>query len=218
MGTIPSQITNLTIVYSTVYSDTDQRKYQSSASLAFVHKNGTCICLSLQAFTHWNRDKVYEQFSLQPAHPCFKIDQVGSSRKFSYMSPVYMVITSENKKMIWKVVFKISTYVTKTRALWRHFYGSNADIWQENEKWNKTPKWNKTHLYIFLLAITKTLYDLRQYQSHRGIRESEKYVPNVHDNARNKWRAWSRTCTRRIQTLANDVLIRYSHAKNTLVV
>ena len=31
-----SQITSLTIVYSTVYPDADQRKYQSSASLAFV--------------------------------------------------------------------------------------------------------------------------------------------------------------------------------------
>ena len=36
MGTIVSQITSLTIVYSTVYSDADQRKPQSSASLAFV--------------------------------------------------------------------------------------------------------------------------------------------------------------------------------------
>ena len=36
MTTIASQITSLTIVYSIVYSDTDQRKYQSSASLAFV--------------------------------------------------------------------------------------------------------------------------------------------------------------------------------------
>ena len=36
MGTIASQITSLTIVYSTVYSDADQRKQQSSASLAFV--------------------------------------------------------------------------------------------------------------------------------------------------------------------------------------
>ena len=36
MGAIDSQITSLTIVYSTVYSDPDQRKYQSSASLAFV--------------------------------------------------------------------------------------------------------------------------------------------------------------------------------------
>ena len=36
MGTIASQITSLTTVYSTVYSDADRRKYQSSASLAFV--------------------------------------------------------------------------------------------------------------------------------------------------------------------------------------
>ena len=36
MGAMASQITNLTIVYSTVYSSTDQRKHQSSASLAFV--------------------------------------------------------------------------------------------------------------------------------------------------------------------------------------
>ena len=36
MGTIASQITSLTIVYSTVYSDADQSKHHSSASLAFV--------------------------------------------------------------------------------------------------------------------------------------------------------------------------------------
>ena len=33
MGAIASQITSLTIVYSAVYSDADQRKHQSSASL-----------------------------------------------------------------------------------------------------------------------------------------------------------------------------------------
>ena len=36
MGAIASQITSLIIVYSAVYSDADQRKHQSSASLAFV--------------------------------------------------------------------------------------------------------------------------------------------------------------------------------------
>ena len=36
MGTIVFQITSLTIVFSTVYLDADQRKHQSSASLAFV--------------------------------------------------------------------------------------------------------------------------------------------------------------------------------------
>ena len=36
MGTMASQITSLTIVYLIVYSDAEQRKHQSSASLAFV--------------------------------------------------------------------------------------------------------------------------------------------------------------------------------------
>ena len=36
MGAIASQITSFTIVFSTVYSDADQRKHQSSAPLAFV--------------------------------------------------------------------------------------------------------------------------------------------------------------------------------------
>ena len=36
MTTMASQITYLEVVYLTVYSDADQRKHQSSASLAFV--------------------------------------------------------------------------------------------------------------------------------------------------------------------------------------
>ena len=36
MATMASQSNSLTVVYSTVYSDADQRKHQSSASLAFV--------------------------------------------------------------------------------------------------------------------------------------------------------------------------------------
>ena len=36
MGAIVSQITSLVTVYSTVYSDADQSKHQSSSSLAFV--------------------------------------------------------------------------------------------------------------------------------------------------------------------------------------
>ena len=36
MSSMASQITSLTIIYSTVYSGTDQRKHQSSALLAFV--------------------------------------------------------------------------------------------------------------------------------------------------------------------------------------
>ena len=36
MGAMASQITSLTIVYSSVYLGADERKHQSSASLAFV--------------------------------------------------------------------------------------------------------------------------------------------------------------------------------------
>ena len=36
MSMMVSQITSLTIVYSTIYSGADQGKHQSSASLAFV--------------------------------------------------------------------------------------------------------------------------------------------------------------------------------------
>ena len=38
MGAMASQITSLTIVYSTVYSGADERKHQSSASLVYVRK------------------------------------------------------------------------------------------------------------------------------------------------------------------------------------
>ena len=36
MGSMASQITSLTIVYSTIYSGADQRKHRGSTSLAFV--------------------------------------------------------------------------------------------------------------------------------------------------------------------------------------
>ena len=39
MGAMASQITSLMVVYSTDYSDVDQRKHQNSASLAFVRGN-----------------------------------------------------------------------------------------------------------------------------------------------------------------------------------
>ena len=71
----------------------------------------------------------YEQFSLQQAHTWLKIDHFGWSGKFSYMFPGYMVITSENKKMIWKIVFKDINLFRKIRALFRHSKERNADIW-----------------------------------------------------------------------------------------
>ena len=78
MGTMASQITSLTIVYSTLYSGADQRKHQSSASLAFlrgIHQGPvnsthkwpvTWKCFHLMTsstefhneLTHWGWDKM----------------------------------------------------------------------------------------------------------------------------------------------------------------
>ena len=66
MGAIASQITGLGIVYSAVYSDADQRKHESSASLAFVwgiHRDrwiprtkgqlrGKCFHLMMSSWIH----------------------------------------------------------------------------------------------------------------------------------------------------------------------
>ena len=68
MSTIASLITSLAVVYSTVYSDADQRKHQSSASLAFawgIHRDrwiprtkgqlrGKCFHLMTSSCGEWN--------------------------------------------------------------------------------------------------------------------------------------------------------------------
>ena len=53
MDTIASQITSLTIVYSTVYSDADQSKHQSSASLAFVTASEGAVTCAVCPESAW---------------------------------------------------------------------------------------------------------------------------------------------------------------------
>ena len=70
MRAMASQITSLAIVYSTAYSGTDQRKYQSSASLASVRwiprtkgqYRGKCFHLITSSWSHsswWVSHTVY---------------------------------------------------------------------------------------------------------------------------------------------------------------
>ena len=54
MGAMASQITSLTIVFSTVYSDANQRKHQSSASLAFVTSEfGAQMAINAENISIW---------------------------------------------------------------------------------------------------------------------------------------------------------------------
>ena len=74
MCAIASQITSLTIVYSTVYSGADQRKHQSSALLAFVGGNspGTGefpaqMASNTENVSVWWRHHVYPHVHTYPA-------------------------------------------------------------------------------------------------------------------------------------------------------
>ena len=58
MGAVASQITSLTIVYSTVYSDADQRIHQSSVSLAFVCEFPTQMASNAENVSIWWRHHV----------------------------------------------------------------------------------------------------------------------------------------------------------------
>ena len=88
MTTMASQITSLTVVYPIVYSDADQRKYQSFASLAFVrgiHRDrwiprtkgqlrGKCFHLMTSSCTpHYiatTKPHIFEHYWNAITHPC----------------------------------------------------------------------------------------------------------------------------------------------------
>ena len=65
MTTMASQITSLTVVYSTVYSDTDQRKHQSSASLAFVWGSHRDRCYAENVSIWWRHHDTKGNLYLQ---------------------------------------------------------------------------------------------------------------------------------------------------------
>ena len=54
MGMTASQITSLITVYSADYSDADQRKYQSPASLAFVRGIHRGPARNIVQYWHYN--------------------------------------------------------------------------------------------------------------------------------------------------------------------
>ena len=84
MSPMGSQITSLVIVYATIYSGADQRKHQSSASLAFVRgihrgpgKRGKCFHLMTSSWHIWARVWCHwPNFSCSVISPVFKISQL----------------------------------------------------------------------------------------------------------------------------------------------
>ena len=86
MGAMAFQITSLTIVYSTVYSVADQRKHQSSASLAFVRGIHRWLVNS----SHAQRARYAENVSIWKRH----LDGVLMFRGFQVLLTVELVSDS----------------------------------------------------------------------------------------------------------------------------
>ena len=94
MGGIASQIT--TIVYSTVYSDADQRKHQSSASLSFVwgiHRSGEFFfCNAENVFILWRHHicQVYKvSYTLRHHDHTYENKQTTVDVRVQGLLPIY---------------------------------------------------------------------------------------------------------------------------------
>ena len=121
MATMASQITSLTVVYATVYSDADQRKHQSSASLAFVwgiHRDrwiprtkgqlrGKCFHLMTSS---WK--VVQYETSIHPHPPSPRPTTMYHKHPYPHPTP-----TPNHKKIIYKFEEILSCETTRSFAI-----------------------------------------------------------------------------------------------------
>ena len=116
-----SQITSLTVVYSTVYSDADQRKHQSSASLAFVwgsHRDrwiprtkgqlrGKCFHLMTSSFSYWDQ---WIYLKMKNNYICIKIDTISHRYPPSTNSWTTLIIRQGWVITLWQKIVDLIIY------------------------------------------------------------------------------------------------------------
>ena len=106
MGTIASQITSLTSVYSTVCSGADQSKHQSSASLAFVwgiHRRPVNSPhkwpVTRKMFPFDDVIMIYKSLFILSNHwnsPYFQVDKIWFSGELKYIVKLQLTNMLEN--------------------------------------------------------------------------------------------------------------------------
>ena len=150
MTTMASQITSLTIVYSIVYSDADQRKHQSSASLAFVwgiHRDrwiprtkgqlrGKCFHLMTSSCTYLNHAhgsllNCFESLTFDPK----LINHIRNGTE-PFSSIVYVIYT-----------------------LARFFPICEACLWISSVWWWQCRKGFTENIYLFVFNPSKLYFD-----------------------------------------------------------
>ena len=128
IGAKASQITSVTIVYSTVYSGADQRKHHSSASLAFV-------------WGIWRRHHELGETNIYQEHNYMRILCHCEKAMVTYgrVSKNFLTIVLSGWRLCCQTI----------RSQFLKFYLTNIDvIWNvryENSTWTKC-KWNWYHI------------------------------------------------------------------------
>ena len=141
MGAMASQITSLTIVYSTVYSGANQRKQQSSASLASVlgihrwpvnspHKGPVAQKCFYLMTSSWHQNWNHQHWS----HMTF-----GEYRPDS---TVLLVVSEHDDVIKWKHFPRYSTghrWIPLTKPVTRNY--DVFSVWYLNKRLSKQPRW-----------------------------------------------------------------------------
>ena len=109
MDVIASQITSLTIVYSTFYQDADQRKHKSSTSLAFVRG--------------LHRGLVNSPHKGPATWEMFPFDDVTMSIISEYMSLIKFMSTTCDTAIWWTLItLRLQEYTTHCRLYFIAFF------------------------------------------------------------------------------------------------
>ena len=123
MGAIASKISSLTIVYSIVYSDADQRKHQSSASLAFmrgIHRGPVNspykwpVTRKMFPF-----DDVIMRYLTRLRDKLWLIDTTHLYRSYWWLSARLQNISIANALKILHSCAKLSIWKWPNKVLWR---------------------------------------------------------------------------------------------------
>ena len=132
MSAIASQITNLTFVYPTVYSDTYETKHQSSASLAFV-----------RVLHRWPVNSPHEGPVTRKMFPFDDVIMILSDRLF--LLPGYAM--SHKYSPVFVIVFKIviQCILIFWEFLWsmllRGYFIDGGSIHDDVIKWKHFPRY-----------------------------------------------------------------------------
>ena len=150
MTTMASQITSLTVVYSTVYSDADQRKHQRSASLAFVrgiHRDRWKCFHLMTSSCEWNRFTACNTNCNQALFwYCFM--NFTSDNCAANITQVKFMMTSSNGK-----VFRVSD----------HLCGEFTGQWRRALMLSLICTW------INVWVNNREAGDLRRYRAHYDV-------------------------------------------------